>query len=667
MAFPASNNCGNGSNSTDRVIYIGETSSDSEESDASFSQETDLNAAQTTALRVNSAVLGTGEGDTRSSLRTVSSTTSVSSLEMQVALSSEDLANGVRVCEYDDEEEEEAPRLEWAGVGYVNSSGLTRNSAWRDAFRLSEMLCQPVFATPNSGGWSCWLLSRGLGLSQCSSIPESHPTVQALLRTWSRFFQGAGEVFLQIYNGDGGLFVERALQLLSCREWLGRIRVVGIDPSFFVRSTHNVHFYMTSGSLSRLLDVSGLMQARIANRVSVVPFSPYTQSIVPEVWDACYECALRFEFMHLAGIASFGFSSRESVLNQEIRHFDARLIRIVDSERSLAFSRLEAVLRADTTSSVRSGNVFPIPSLRMTILVHTLVRHAITSTKTAYQYDGLSFGNVLDSAFVAAYAGETIGEIFLLFTNEPRIARHTRLLRMLARLLSANGWAAGVMELVYSGILSVSLLIRGSAGACQIQLLMWFTVTVGSVTAIELSQWYFPSIWGRIQNLGMRLTTPAMYREEQEIESASALIPLQQDCRRRRFSNRQYRAVLLSAELIALLADSVILIMFEGVDFWGLGLPEYCRSQSCTNATASVLPSSNVTTIAPNQTAVCSDDATTPRPVFPPITGSYAQDVSEGGVAAVAATIRMIWVGVLLLYFLYAAFRLVREARRGGR
>ena len=70
-----------------------------------------MNAAQTTALRVNSAVLGTGEGDTRSSLRTVSSTTSVSSLEMQVALSSEDLANGVRVCEYDDEEEEEAPRL----------------------------------------------------------------------------------------------------------------------------------------------------------------------------------------------------------------------------------------------------------------------------------------------------------------------------------------------------------------------------------------------------------------------------------------------------------------------------------------------------------------------------------------------------------------------------
>ena len=107
--------------------------------------------------------------------------------------------------------------------------------------------------------------------------------------------------------------------------------------------------------------------------------------------------------------------------------------------------------------------------------------------------------------------------------------------------------------------------------------------------------------------------------------------------------------------------------MFEGVDFWGLGLPEHCRSQPCTNATALALPSSNVTTIVPNQTAVCSDNSTRPRPIFPPIIGSYAQDVRDGGVAAVAAAIRMIWVGVLLLYFLYAAFRLVREARRGGR
>ncbi|MEB2681140.1 DUF687 family protein [Chlamydia suis] len=180
-------------------------------------------------LELTSLFSELGGGDIRSSLRTGSLITSVSSLEIQVALSPEDLANGVRVCEYD--EEEEAQRLEWAGVGYVNSSGLTRNSAWRDAFRLSEMPCRPVFATPNSGGWSCWLLSRGLGLSQCSSIPESHPTVQALLRTWSRFFLGEGEVFLQIYNGDGGLFVERALQLLSCREWLSRIRVIGINPS----------------------------------------------------------------------------------------------------------------------------------------------------------------------------------------------------------------------------------------------------------------------------------------------------------------------------------------------------------------------------------------------------------------------------------------------------
>ena len=534
---------------------------ESETESGSFSSSTEslstTSPVQSTAEQVDNLIGGGGQSSSLESLSIASS-------------SDDDRVCGVRVCDFSDEDDEDLQSA--VEVAYVNSSGLTNRSVWGDSIRLSEILCRPVTAIPNSGGRACWLLSRGLGLSQCSSIPENHPTVRALLRAWSRFFQRSGSgSFLQIYNGDGGLFVERALQLLSCREWLGRIRVVGIDPSFFVRSTHNAHFYMTSGSLSRLLDVSGLMQARIANRVSVVPFSPYSQSIVPEVWDACYENALRFEFMHLAGIASFDFSSRENVLNQEIRHFDARLIRIVDSERSLAFSRLEAVLRADTTSSVRSGNVFPIPSLRMIFLVHTLVRHAITSIKTAYQYDGLSIGNVLDSAFLAAYAGETVGEIFLLCTNEPRTAERTRLLRMLARLLSANGWAAGVMELVYSGILSVSLLIRGSDSPCQIQLLMWFTVTVGSVTVIELSQWYFPSIWGRIQNLGMRLTTPAMYREEQEIESASALIPLQQDCRRRRFSNRQYRAVLLSAELIALLADSVILIMFEGVDFWGLG------------------------------------------------------------------------------------------------
>ena len=639
-----------------RSRYIGETSSDSEESDASFSQETDLNAAQTTALRVNSAVLGTGEGDTRSSLRTVSSTTSVSSLEMQVALSSEDLANGVRVCEYD--EEEEAPRLEWAGVGYVNSSGLTRNSAWRDAFRLSEMLCQPVFATPNSGGWSCWLLSRGLGLSQCSSIPESHPTVQALLRTWSRFFQGEGEVFLQIYNGDGGLFVERALQLLSCREWLSRIRVVGLDPSFFVTSAPNRHFYLSPCSYQRLLDLSGFLDAKRAGCISKIPFSPYTQDIVPAVWDSCFEVALRMELLCLTGLTSL--STESSPVSDSSDSSRLQLVRVVSSEESCAFARLQAVLSQEMTSSVRSGNPFPIPYVRLILLLTTLFRHSITSVKAAVAYTP-SVLNMLDAGYTASYVAGVSAEIFLLCTNSPDRAQRLRWLRMMARLFASWGWLMGVVELSGDYGVTLNLVIQNAPGtSCIRNMLLWKEFTLTPVLLLDCAARYFPSLWDRAVGLGMRLTTPVLYREERDRLSRSSGQDrtLVRARRNDRYDSRQHAAVGTSVELISVVCGALVQLMFIGVDGFSLRLPEECRTVSCNNTTASQNMSS-VVSVA-NTTAGCSGNSTV-RDIFP-----SGNNAAPDSVARVLNTVRMIWCGVMLLYFLYTAFRLTRNARRGN-
>ena len=170
---------------------------ESETESGSFSSSTEslstTSPAQATAEQVDNLIGGGGQSSSLESLSIASS-------------SDDDRVCGVRVCDFSDEDDEDLQSA--VEVAYVNSSGLTNRSVWGDSIRLSEILCRPVTAIPNSGGRACWLLSRGLGLSQCSSIPENHPTVRALLRAWSRFFQRSGSgSFLQIYNGDGGLFV----------------------------------------------------------------------------------------------------------------------------------------------------------------------------------------------------------------------------------------------------------------------------------------------------------------------------------------------------------------------------------------------------------------------------------------------------------------------------
>ena len=621
---------------------------ESETESGSFSSSTEslstTSPAQATAEQVDNLIGGGGQSSSLESLSIASS-------------SDDDRVCGVRVCDFSDEDDEDLQSA--VEVAYVNSSGLTNRSVWGDSIRLSEILCRPVTAIPNSGGRACWLLSRGLGLSQCSSIPENHPTVRALLRAWSRFFQRSGSgSFLQLYSGNGGLFVERALQLLSCREWLSRIRVVGLDPSFFVTSAPNRHFYLSPCSYQRLLDLSGFLDAKRAGCISKIPFSPYTQDFVPEVWDSCFEVALRMELLCLTGLTSL--STESSPVSDSSDSSRLQLVRVVSSEESCAFARLQSVLSQEMTSSVRSGNPFPIPYVRLILLLTTLFRHSITSVKAAVAYTP-SVLNMLDAGYTASYVAGASSEIFLLCTNSPDRAQRLRWLRMMARLFASWGWLMGVVELSGDYGVTLNLVIQNAPGtSCVRNMLLWKEFTLTPVLLLDCAARYFPSLWDRAVGLGMRLTTPVLYREERDRLSRSSGQDrtLVRARRNDRYDSRQYAAVGTSVELISVVCGALVQLMFIGVDGFSLRLPEECRTVSCNN-TAALQNMSSVVSVA-NTTAGCSGNSTV-RDIFP-----SGNNVESDSIARVLNTVRMIWCGVMLLYFLYTAFRLTRNARRGN-
>ena len=621
---------------------------ESETESGSFTSSTEslstTSPVQSTAEQVDTLIGGGGQSS------------SLESLSM-AASSDDDRVCGVRVCDFSDEDDEDLQSA--VEVAYVNSSGLTNRSVWGDSIRLSEILCRPVTAIPNSGGRACWLLSRGLGLSQCSSIPENHPTVRALLRAWSRFFQRSGSgSFLQLYSGNGGLFVERALQLLSCREWLSRIRVVGLDPSFFVTSAPNRHFYLSPCSYQRLLDLSGFLDAKRAGCISKIPFSPYTQDFVPEVWDSCFEVALRMELLCLTGLTSL--STESSPVSDSSDSSRLQLVRVVSSEESCAFARLQSVLSQEMTSSVRSGNPFPIPYVRLILLLTTLFRHSITSVKAAVAYTP-SVLNMLDAGYTASYVAGVSAEIFLLCTNSPDRAQRLRWLRMMARLFASWGWLMGVVELSGDYGVTLSLVVQNDPRtSCVRNMLLWKEFTLTPVLLLDCAARYFPSLWDRAVGLGMRLTTPVLYREERDRLSRSngqdrTLVRAR---RNDRYDSRQHAAVGTSVELISVVCGALVQLMFIGVDGFSLRLPEECRTVSCNNTTA-LQNMSSVVSVA-NTTAGCSGNSTV-RDIFP-----SGNNTAPDNVARVLNTVRMIWCGVMLLYFLYTAFRLTRNARRGN-
>ena len=621
---------------------------ESETESGSFSSSTEslstTSPVQSTAEQVDNLIGGGGQSSSLESLSIASS-------------SDDDRVCGVRVCDFSDEDDEDLQSA--VEVAYVNSSGLTNRSVWGDSIRLSEILCRPVTAIPNSGGRACWLLSRGLGLSQCSSIPENHPTVRALLRAWSRFFQRSGSgSFLQLYSGNGGLFVERALQLLSCREWLSRIRVVGLDPSFFVTSAPNRHFYLSPCSYQRLLDLSGFLDAKRAGCISKIPFSPYTQDFVPEVWDSCFEVALRMELLCLTGLTSL--STESSPVSDSSDSSRLQLVRVVSSEESCAFARLQSVLSQEMTSSVRSGNPFPIPYVRLILLLTTLFRHSITSVKAAVAYTP-SVLNMLDAGYTASYVAGVSAEIFLLCTNSPDRAQRLRWLRMMARLFSSWGWLMGVVELSGDYGVTLNLVIQNDPRtSCVRNMLLWKEFTLTPVLLLDCAARYFPSLWDRAVGLGMRLTTPVLYREERDRLSRSSGQDrtLVRARRNDRYDSRQHAAVGTSVELISVVCGALVQLMFIGVDGFSLRLPEECRTVSCNN-TAALQNMSSVVSVA-NTTAGCSGNSTV-RDIFP-----SGNNVESDSIARVLNTVRMIWCGVMLLYFLYTAFRLTRNARRGN-
>ncbi|ROT53039.1 hypothetical protein DU13_0338 [Chlamydia trachomatis] len=536
----------------------------------------------------------------------------------------------MRVCDFSDDDDDDN-RIPFVEVGYVNASGLTHRSVWGESFQLSELFHQPVTAIPNAGGMACNLLARGLGVAGCFPISAHHPTVQALLRAWDRFFSRVSDGrFLQIYYGDGGLFVERALQLISCPLQRARIRVVGINPSFFVTVSDNRHFYTSPGSCGRILDMSGYLSARRDGCVSHVPFSPHSQSITPGVGDACFELGLRMEFMRLAGLSSL--SAASSPTSEDSDSSRLQLVRVVSSEDSVAFARLYAALNEDMTSSVRAANPFPFSYVRLILLLTTLCRHTLTTTKAAYSYTPASWEalDMLDSRFTASYVG-------------------------------------GVMELSCGYGVTIKLLLQNDPRqSCLRNLFFWMESTLTPVILLDIAERHWPALWDRVVGLGMRITTPSVYREERArvSESNSQAVELFGDDRRDRYRSRQHAAVGTSVELVSVVCGALVQLMFLGIDGFSLRLPEICREVPCNNtSTPNSTVIANSTTPSLNNTSTCSGNSTT-RPVLPSITGIYETDVQTTGVARTLNVIRMIWCGVMLLYFLYTAFRLVRNARR---
>ncbi|WP_100092152.1 DUF687 family protein [Chlamydia trachomatis] len=538
--------------------------------------------------------------------------------------------SGVRVCDFSDDDDDDN-RIPFVEVGYVNASGLTHRSVWGESFQLSELFHQPVTAIPNAGGMACNLLARGLGVAGCFPISAHHPTVQALLRAWDRFFSRVSDGrFLQIYYGDGGLFVERALQLISCPLQRARIRVVGINPSFFVTVSDNRHFYTSPGSCGRILDMSGYLSARRDGCVSHVPFSPHSQSITPGVGDACFELGLRMEFIRLAGLSSL--SAASSPTSEDSDSSRLQLVRVVSSEDSVAFARLYAALNEDMTSSVRAANPFPFSYVRLILLLTTLCRHTLTTTKAAYSYTPVSWEalDMLDSGFTASYVG-------------------------------------GVMELSCGYGVTIQLLLQNDPRqSCLRNLFFWMDSTLTPVILLDIAERHWPALWDRVLGSGMRITTPSVYREERArvSESNSQAVELFGDDRRDRYRSRQHAAVGTSVELVSVVCGALVQLMFLGIDGFSLRLPEICREVPCNNtSTPNSTVIANSTTPSLNNTSTCSGNSTT-RPVLPSITGIYETDVQTTGVARTLNVIRMIWCGVMLLYFLYTAFRLVRNARR---
>ncbi|ROT53780.1 hypothetical protein DU09_0339 [Chlamydia trachomatis] len=536
----------------------------------------------------------------------------------------------MRVCDFSDDDDDDN-RIPFVEVGYVNASGLTHRSVWGESFQLSELFHQPVTAIPNAGGMACNLLARGLGVAGCFPISAHHPTVQALLRAWDRFFSRVSDGrFLQIYYGDGGLFVERALQLISCPLQRARIRVVGINPSFFVTVSDNRHFYTSPGSCGRILDMSGYLSARRDGCVSHVPFSPHSQSITPGVGDACFELGLRMEFMRLAGLSSL--SAASSPTSEDSDSSRLQLVRVVSSEDSVAFARLYAALNEYMTSSVRAANPFPFSYVRLILLLTTLCRHTLTTTKAAYSYTPASWEalDMLDSRFTASYVG-------------------------------------GVMELSCGYGVTIKLLLQNDPRqSCLRNLFFWMESTLTPVILLDIAERHWPALWDRVVGLGMRITTPSVYREERArvSESNSQAVELFGDDRRDRYRSRQHAAVGTSVELVSVVCGALVQLMFLGIDGFSLRLPEICREVPCNNtSTPNSTVIANSTTPSLNNTSTYSGNSTT-RPVLPSITGIYETDVQTTGVARTLNVIRMIWCGVMLLYFLYTAFRLVRNARR---
>lgn len=164
------------------------------------------------------------------------------------------------------------------GIGYISSSGTAYTEALEDAFYLSRVLGGPLV----------------IGIINPSNDDSPSSTVARMLAaTWSRFFSTHPlSEYLQYYHGDGGKYVERALEF---SEHKANIFTVGINSNTVIEGEKAFSF-RNYGEIKTLVKGS----ANHPKMVSLPWFLDSTGSFQLRFCDPIFLVALQITFSLIA-------------------------------------------------------------------------------------------------------------------------------------------------------------------------------------------------------------------------------------------------------------------------------------------------------------------------------------------------------------------------------
>ncbi|WP_213357552.1 DUF687 family protein [Chlamydiifrater phoenicopteri] len=575
-------------------------------------------------------VLTVGESEGR-----LPSSTSYSPISEQPP-QSEELIQGIRVCTGSTENNGELQDLLGSSFGevcivYVNDSGTPAFEALSAGCVLSECCGgHPVNTVLNEGvGFSC---SRPLHRLRC---PRYHPQVLALHALWMRFLETHPEgIILQIFDGDGGAFVEAALEWLSL-ELRARVHVLGLNPAHYPMNALEAVYYRTSLHAS-LYDRTGYLTARADNRISTVPYSALSTSFFPSASDDSFQLGIRMAFLRCTGRS--GFTSTLLPGDNTDGHSFA-LVSLIEQEESQAFQRLMNALEAGAATSVRNSHP-PVNGNcgRLMLMIFSLFRQVVGNVFRASVEVDLRY-HPMDVAYASFYTLGATGELIIFCTNG-RAASY-RLLRMLARLWCCIGDATFIAEYIHCiyNLRVVSAL--PTPNPCVQNLLIWVIGTGATPFAFWWMQQRFPRLYHRTTRLALRYVSPQEHQQEL-VEQRGG--PFDQN-RRNAFGT----TVGVMCNLIYGVGFAVLM---GGLDLFNWRFPENCRP--CNNST---LTNTTANTTTPTPLGNCTE------PLFN-LNGTFTEVYQNRSLHKMAITVRIVWCFFMMIYLLFVVGRTLRQSRR---